>query len=223
MMPFDLFSRRRLLLSGAGLVFVAGAPLALRAQGAEEAPAAEAATEGSAPEVVEMALGDPDAPVTVVEYASFTCPHCAAFHAENFPRLKEQYIDPGQVRFIFREVYFDRPGLWAAMIARCAGEDRYFGVVDLLFENQGEWSRATEPQAIVEGLYSIGRQAGLNREAMDACLQDQAFAQALVARYQEHAAADAIQSTPSFVIDGEKTSNLPWDEFQSRLDAALAS
>lgn len=218
-MPCDFITRRRLMLAAAAVPLFAGVPFALRAQTSEgAAPTGDSA----APEIVEMALGDPDAPVTVIEYASLTCPHCAAFHAETFPRLKEEYIDAGKVRFIFREVYFDRPGLWGTMLARCAGEDRYFGVVDLLFESQATWSRATDPQEIIENLYAVGRQAGLGREAMDACFQDQAFAQALVARYQQQAAADAIQSTPSFIINGEKTSNLPWDEFKSKLDAASA-
>lgn len=216
-MPHDPIPRRGLLLSAAALALGSGLSSALHAQ------TDDAVAEGAAPDIVEMALGDPEAPVTVIEYASFTCPHCAAFHAEAFPHLKEDYIDPGKVRFVFREVYFDRPGLWATMLARCAGEDRYFGVVDLLFEEQQAWSRETEPQAIVEALYAIGRQAGMTKETMDACLQDQALAQALVARYQEQATADEIQSTPSFIIDGEKTNNLPWNEFQAKLEAALAS
>ena len=80
------------------------------------------------PRVGERTMGSPDAPVTLVEYAMFTCPHCANFHKEVFPRIKEEYIDTGKVRLVYREVYFNRPSLWAAMIARCAPPERYFGI-----------------------------------------------------------------------------------------------
>jgi protein-disulfide isomerase len=208
---------RRLALRGAAAA-TALAALSLSAA-AQEADAPDAA--GTEREVVEMTLGDPDAPVTFIEYASLTCPHCAAFHEEVFPRLKADYIDQGLVRFVAREVYFDRPGLWGAMIARCAGEDRYFGVVDLLFENQESWSRVANMQEVVEGLYVIGRQAGMTRETMDACLSDAAFAEALVAEYQANATADGIESTPSFVINGEKTNNRPWPELEAMIQEAL--
>ena len=99
-----------------------------------------ARAQASAP-VAEMTMGEPDAPVTLVEYAMFTCPHCAAFNQDVFPRLKEEYIDTGKVRLVFREVYFNKPSLWAAMIARCAPADRYFGIADVLFETQATWAR----------------------------------------------------------------------------------
>ena len=112
-------------------------------------------------EVVEMSLGAVDAPVTLVEYASLTCPHCANFSNDVLPQLKANYIDTGKVRLIYREVYFDRPGLWAAMVARCAGEDRYFGVLDLFFRDQAAWSQAPDAAGVVDGLKAIGRQAGM--------------------------------------------------------------
>ena len=172
-------------------------------------------------EIVEMTLGDPAAPVTVIEYAMLTCPHCATFHAECFPQLKADWIDTGKVQLIFREVYFNRPSLWAAMIARCAPEDRYFGIVDLLFETQSEWLASDDPEVLVEELKSVGRQAGLTDAEMEACLEDRAFAEALVAEYQQNAEEHGIDSTPSFVIDGEMVGNLPWPEFEAKLNAAL--
>lgn len=219
-MPLDHLTRRHVLLGSAALALVATFPLMLRAQdGTETDPGAPQAEPGH--EVVEMTMGDPDAPVTVIEYASFTCPHCATFHQEVFPRLKEEYIDTGRVHFILREVFFDRPSLWAAMLARCAGEDRYFGMAGLLFEEQETWARPADGPAIVEALYSLGRQAGMTRETMDACLQDSGFARTLVARYQEQATADDIQSTPFFIINGERVGNLAWEDFRATLDAAL--
>lgn len=173
-------------------------------------------------EIVEMSLGAADAPVTVVEYAMFTCPHCAAFHHEVLPQLKADYIDTGKVRLVFREVYFNRPSLWAAMIARCAPQERYFGIADLLFDEQADWAAETDPQALVGKLFAIGKQAQLTDAEMEACMSDRAFAEALVADYQKHAEEDAIEATPTFIIDGEKVDNLPWPEFQAKLDAALA-
>jgi protein-disulfide isomerase len=174
-------------------------------------------------EIVEHALGDPDAPVTVIEYAMFTCPHCAAFHADNFPKLKAEYIDAGKVRLVFREVYFNRPSLWAAMIARCAPEDRYFGIVDLLFANQRDWAAAESNEELVQKLYGIGKQAGLTEDEMKACLTDRDFAEALVADYQKNAEADGVDATPTFVINGEKVDNAPYDELAAKLDEALGS
>ena len=83
--------------------------------------------------VPELVLGNPDAKVTVTEYASYTCPHCATFHRDVFKPLLRDYIEPGRIRFVYREVFFDRFGLWAAMVARCGGEERYFGIADLLY------------------------------------------------------------------------------------------
>jgi protein-disulfide isomerase len=174
-------------------------------------------------EVVEMTMGDPNAPVTLVEYAMFTCPHCAAFHAEVFPQLKANFIDTGKVRLVFREVYFNKPSLWAAMIARCAPADRYFGIVDVLFTKQEEWAGVTNTEEMLGALYGIGRQAGLTDAQMDACLQDRPFAEALVAEFQKNQQADGIEATPTFLINGKKVSNAGYEEFESELNAALGS
>jgi protein-disulfide isomerase len=175
------------------------------------------------PEVREMSMGDPNAPVTLVEYAMFTCPHCAAFAQDVLPKIKENYIDTGKVRLVFREVYFNKPALWAAMIARCAPADRYFGVVDALFATQGGWASETDPQAMLGKLYGVGRQAGLTDAEMDACMQDRGMAEALVAEYQKNAAADAVDATPTFLINGEKVSNMSYEELAAKLDAALGA
>lgn len=184
-------------------------------------PGALFAQEAAPREVVEMVLGAEDAPVTMIEYASFTCPHCATFHQSVMPQIQENFVETGRVKVIYREVYFDRPGLWASMIARCAGPDRYFGVVDLLYQSQASWSRATDAPAVMEQLSAIGRQAGLTDAAMEECMQDRDFAQALVTWFQDNAIEHAIDSTPSFIIDGEKVGNLPYPEMERRLNAAL--
>lgn len=156
-----------------------------------------------ASEIEDITLGDPSAPVKVVEYASYTCPHCADFHNDTFKDFKREYIDTGKVHFTYREVFFDRYGLWAAMVARCAGADRYFGVAELLYETQSDWARAGEPADVAEALKRVGAQAGLDRETLDACLRDAEKAESLVAWYQENAERDGVRSTPSFLIDGE--------------------
>lgn len=171
--------------------------------------------------IVDMSLGNPDAPVTVIEYASYTCPHCARFHEGPFKQLKTDYIDTGKINFVYREVYFDRYGLWASMIARCAGTpESFFGMSDLIYQKQSEWSRAGEPAAIVDELRKVGLLAGLDRDTMEACLQNGDKAQTLVAWYQENATADGIESTPSFLINGQKYSNMSYAEMAEAIDAA---
>ncbi|MEN8839691.1 MAG: thioredoxin domain-containing protein, partial [Octadecabacter sp.] len=115
-------------------------------------------------DVVEMTQGNPEAAVQVVEYASYTCPHCATFHADQYPQIKENYIDTGLIGFTYREVYFDQPGLWASMVARCGGEMRFFGITNLLFENQQDWARQADGAAIAQALRNIGKVAGLSDE-----------------------------------------------------------
>ncbi|GGX40781.1 thiol-disulfide oxidoreductase [Tateyamaria omphalii] len=176
--------------------------------------------------VVEMQLGNPDAPVTVIEYASYTCPHCATFHSGAFKQLKSDYIDAGKVNFIYREVYFDRFGLWASAIARCAGTpETFFGVTDLLYSGQSEWARAGggDPAQIADELRKIGRLAGLSSNKIEACLTDADNLRTLVAWYQQNAADDGINSTPSFVINGTKYNNMAYNEMARLIDEAAGS
>ncbi len=213
MIPRHLSRRMALTATAATLSLISGIPAL-----AQEAASAEGATTR---EILTNAIGAEDAPVSVVEYASFTCPHCREFHMTVFPSLKAEYIDTGKVRFEMREVYFDRFGLWAAMIARCAPPDRYFGIVDVLFTTQANWARGDDPNAIVANLYAIGRQAALTDDEMEACLQDMGWAKALIADYQKNAEADDVKGTPTFVIDGKTHTNMPWEEFKALLDAGL--
>ena len=190
------------------------------ALGAVNAQAASAEIDTSS--IIEMTLGAQDAPVTIIEYASYTCPHCATFHQGAFKELKEDYIDTGKVQFIYREVYFDRFGLWASMVARCGGEDRFFGISDMVYDQQSEWSRG-EPAEIADNLRRIGRSAGMNDEQLDACLNDGDKAQSLVAWYQENAEEHGINSTPSFVINGTTHSNMSYADFSALIDREIGS
>jgi protein-disulfide isomerase len=203
---------RRALLAAAAAVAWApvAAPLA-----AQEPPALDA--RGYA--LGDMAIGDPNAPLTVIEYASLTCPHCATFHTETFPEIRADYVDTGKVRFVFREVYFDQYGLWAAMIARCGGPDAYFGFISTFFELQREWARADD---IVAELQRIGRLGGLPAERMDACLRDEQLLERLVADYQANVAADDVRSTPTFIVGDETfTGAISAEEFAAILDRKL--
>lgn len=172
--------------------------------------------------VQEMAMGPEDAKVTVIEYASFTCPHCASFHANQFKKLKADYIDTGKIRFVYRDVYFDRYGLWAAMVARCGGQERFFGITEMLYDQQREWiGDGQDPVAIADRLRKIGKVAGLEDDQLEACLTDNQKAKTLIAWYQKHAGEDDISSTPTLVINGEKQSNMPYDELSAAIDEAL--
>ena len=155
--------------------------------------------DAGAAEIIDMVQGAEDAPITVIEYASFTCPHCARFHSDVYKLLRKNYIDTGKVKFIFREVYFDKYGMWASMIARCSGPDRFFGMTDLILNSQSTWARAGDDLAIVEALRKIGRLSGMQDAALDSCLQDGEKLRALVGWYKENAQRDGIQSTPSFL------------------------
>ncbi|WP_170588589.1 DsbA family protein [Ruegeria arenilitoris] len=173
--------------------------------------------------IVEMVQGAEDAPVEVIEYASYTCPHCANFHQGPYKQLKKDYIDTGKVKFIYREVYFDRYGIWASMVARCGGPEKFFGITDLIYQGQSEWTRAGGPAEIVEELRKIGRLAGLSNDQLEACLQDGTKAQTLVAWYQKNAEQDGIQATPSFVVNGKKVDNQSYDEFKALIEKELGN
>ena len=159
----------------------------------------------------DVPMGDENAPVTVIEYASLTCPHCAAFHQTNWEPLKKDFIDAGKVKFIMREIYFDQFGLWGAMLARSAGEANYHRMIDMLLNRQQDWYQAhvrayqqtKNPRPIVDSLMQIGRLAGMSNQRMTESLQDAEFLEKLVADYKEYAARDNVRSTPSFLINGD--------------------
>ncbi len=176
--------------------------------------------------VTDYGLGDVNAKVKMVEYLSFTCPHCQRWHSDIYPLVKADYIDTGKVRLDYHEVYFDQLGLLGAMLARCGGEMRYFGITDMLYDKQMEWAGAADLPSAVAALKKIGLAAGLEDKAMDTCLSDQPMAEALVAHYQENIAADfpgdSFGGTPSFIINGAQHSNMSYQELQVILDAELA-
>jgi protein-disulfide isomerase len=139
-----------------------------------------------------------------------------------FGELKKNYIDTGKVHFTLREVYFDRYGLWAAMVARCGGEMRYFGIHDMLFAKQSEWAASEDPAQVVANLKAIGLAAGVDQAALDACLDDQGQAEAMIAQFEANMAADDVKGTPTIIVNGTKYSNMTYEELAAILDAELA-
>ncbi|WP_425098053.1 DsbA family protein [Tropicibacter sp. S64] len=185
---------------------------------ATETASAEAPNEFGIPD---MTMGNPDATVEIIEYASFTCPHCANAAANLIPQIKKNYVDTGKVKFTYREVYFDKYGMWGSLIARCGDGSKFFGIADLIYKGQREWVRAGNDAAIADELRKIGRLAGIGSEQLDACLTDGEKLKNLVAWYQANATADDVTATPTFIINGEKYSNMNYADFSAILDEKL--
>lgn len=166
----------------------------------------------------EQVLGKADAPVTVVEYASMTCGHCAAFHRDTFPEIKTKYVETGKVRFIVREFPFDPRAAAAFMLARCSG-DRYFAMVDVMFQQQDNWARAEDGRS---AMLQIAKLAGFSQEEFEACLTDQKLLDDV--NKVRNLAADEfkVDSTPTFFINGSKYSGaLSVGEMSAIIDELL--
>ena len=161
-------------------------------------------------------LGDPNAPVTIVEYSSLTCSHCRKFHVETLPNLKKTYIDTGKVKLIYRDFPFDQLGLMAAVMARCAMSDRYFAFIEVLYEQQSNWSRSKTP---FEALVKIGKLGGLNPADFEACLKNEALVDGLVKKRLDGQKKFDVNATPTFIIDGDHKiiGAEPYEEFDKIL------
>ncbi len=184
------------LALGAGFAFSYSDRIA-RAQGAVVAGLMQPGPLG------DVWLGPADAKVTIIEYASMTCSHCAAFHKTTYPALKERYIDPGKVRFTLREFPLDPLATAAFMLARCEGDKMYYPITDLLFDQQSAWAFVPKP---VDALEQMLRQAGYTKDKFEACLKDQKTYGAVNAVKQRGLDTLKVDSTPTFFINGEKYS-----------------
>ena len=160
---------------------------------ADNAPLAEA--------VAEKVLGNPDAPVTLTEFASLTCPHCANFHHNFMPEIEKELIKTGHVKLVFVDFPLDGLAVAASMLARCSGDDRYFGFLRVLFRSQESWSRAPNPRA---ALMQVARLGGISESDFNACIANaellSGIEKAAVKAQEDH----GVESTPSFLINGEK-------------------
>lgn len=203
-----------------GLVFGALAATAETVDPAlKAAPAPDATYDNITVAADDFVLGNADAPVTIVEYASLTCPHCARFHAEVLPKLKKTYIDTGKARLVYRDFPLDRFALAGSMLARCAGRDRYFAFVDLLFRDQTRWARSKNP---MQSLGQIARLGGLTGEKFSTCLKDGKIQNAVLQQRLQGSKAYQINSTPTLLVNGRKYSGgLTFDQLRAVLDSML--
>ena len=187
--------------------FVAGASAFVLAGSAMLGSLVEALAQGgpSTEELIrprplpDLALGKADAPVTIVEYASMTCPHCAAFHKTTYAALKTKYIDTGKVRFIFREFPLDEVALAASMLARCAGGEKSMAMIDVLFASQDTWA-IRQP---IPPLLQIAKQAGFTQATFDACLKDTKLYENIVAVRERASKEFKVESTPTLFVNGK--------------------
>jgi protein-disulfide isomerase len=167
----------------------------------------------------DMVMGDEKAPVTVIEYASMTCPHCAHFEEATWPDLKKDYIDTGKVRYIFREFPLDPLAAAAFMLARCAGPEKRDAIVDLLFDKQKDWAFVDKP---IEALAATVKQAGISQSDFESCLNNQKLYDQ-VNQTRENAAKNFhVDATPTFFVNGKKLSGeLPIAEFDKAIEPLL--
>ena len=169
----------------------------------------------------DMALGPANAAVTITEFASMTCPHCAAFNAEVFPKIKAAYIDTGKVRYVFREFPLDIKAAAGSMLGRCIAKDdsaKYFAVIDLLFKQQADWVMKNT----TETLTRIGKQAGLNQQQGEDCLKDQALMNKIVADRNYAQETLKVEGTPTFFINGEMVAGeMSFDEIDAKIKPLL--
>ena len=213
-----IFTRRAMLLATASGAAAALFGLPALAQKKGSAPAQVEVSDLMQPgPLPDLTLGKADAPVTIVEYASMTCGHCATFHNTVLPKLKEKYVDTGKVRFIMREFPLDNLAAAASMLARCAGGDKTYPMIEVLFEKQEQW-------AFVRGnpvpeLFKLAKQAGFTQESFDKCLTDQALLEQVTGGRTRANEKFGVSSTPTFFINGKRLQDAPTLE---SFDKALA-
>ena len=205
-------------LSLTGLGLLAGfSPLRL----IPEAMAQSAADVAKPVSLPDMALGPANATVTVTEFASMTCPHCAAFTENVFPKIKSEYIDTGKIRFVFREFPLDIKAAAGSMLARCIAKDdagKFFAVIDMLFRQQNEWVLKNTTETLIR----IGKQAGLSQQQVEDCLKDQALLDKIAADQKYANEVLKVNSTPTFFINGEMVKGeQTFEEFSKRINSLL--
>lgn len=210
-----MITRREALYAGAA------AGLALTSPGAAVAQDVSTKELEVAGPLGDVWLGPADAKVTIIEYASLTCPHCATFHKETFPVLKERYIDTGKVRFTLREFPLDARATAGFMLARCDGNDKYYPITDLLFDQQPAWA-FVKPDVFLESLEKLMRQAGFSKEKIETCLNDKKLLDAVNAVKDRGLKVLKVESTPTFFINGKRESgHIPVAELEKMMQPIL--
>jgi protein-disulfide isomerase len=165
-------------------------------------------------------LGNPDAPITIIEYASLTCPHCAHFANDVLPELKKKWIDTGKAKLVLRDYPLDEPALRAAMIARCAPPDKFYAYIDMFFASQEKWVTARDYREALARLVKLG---GMSKEEFDKCLQNTALENQIVEERLVASKELDVNSTPTFFINGTRFTGAPTvEEFDKVLSAQSA-
>ena len=184
------------------------------------APVARVRAAGIGERPGDMAVGDPDAPVTVIEFFSLTCPHCEWFHKNVYNRLKPEYVDTGKVRFVARDFPLNAPALHAAVLAHCAGRERYFTFIDVLFQTFDDWASSRD---FTDKLGQIGELGGVSRDRFDECLNDKALENAIFQSIADGQAEYDVSGTPTLVVNGEKyDGKITLDALTKHIDRLLA-
>lgn len=161
--------------------------------------------------------GDPNAPITLIKYASMTCPHCRSWHVNHYPEIKEKYIETGMVKFYMREFPFDPAAVAAFMLAECSGEAKYFSMIDILYEQQAVWKRGH----VRDELFKIAKFAGFTEESFQSCLKDQKLLDNIVSIQKKAASDYEVNSTPTFFINGTKYGNMSAESMGQIIDALV--
>jgi len=149
---------------------------------------------------IDETLGKPDAPITIIEYASLTCSHCAAFEDKVWPQLKKEWLDTGKAKLVYRDYVWDAMAEAAAMISHCAGHDRYFPFVQTFFHSQANWLQSAQP---MESLKNIAKLGGMSGDQVNACVQNKDLLNQILARKDDAEKLYNVHSTPTFVINGK--------------------
>lgn len=169
------------------------------------------------PRLQDIVLGKADAPITIIEYASLTCPHCARFHTDVLPTLKTEYIDTGKVKLIFRDFPLDQAAFGAAVLARCGGPEKYYTFLNVLFAQQRQWAASSDPKA---ALVQIGRLGGVSSEQFDRCLAEKPLGDYILNSRLEGNQKFNVSSTPTLIINGKAEAGAPtMEELRKKLDA----
>ena len=167
----------------------------------------------------EFILGKVNAPITMVEYASLTCPHCAEFHTLTLPLIKKEFIETGKVRLIYRDFPLDQVALTGSMIAHCAGKDRYFAFIQTMFAQQKQWSNDPQP---IKALAQIARLGGMTKDKFEKCIKDKNVADAILQKRLDGDKQYKINSVPTILINGKRYSGgLTIEEFRSIVKRTL--
>tara|TARA_B100000029_G_scaffold516590_1_gene631515 strand:- start:6173 stop:6748 length:576 start_codon:yes stop_codon:yes gene_type:complete len=164
----------------------------------------------------EIFLGNKDSKITVIEYASMTCVHCANFHIYVYPKIKKEYIDTNKIKFIFRDFPLDKQALYGSMLAKCAPKEKYFDYVELVLTKQKKW--ISNNDEFIKKLINIGKLAGLNEEKIESCFKNEKLVDEIIKIRTTAEKKYNINSTPSFIINGKKYSSLDYESFKKIID-----